>query len=591
MQDERTLNSKDIDHLIALFRAQRYAELEHSARALSGRHPESGFAWSMLGTALKAQGKDALQVLQRAAQLLPEDAVTHYNLGHAWKDIGRLDEAMASYRRALDVNPNLAEAYNNLGGIYSMLWQLDEAIACYRRALEIRPDFAGTYFNLGSALKDAGRIEQAISWYQRALALEPGYVTALSDLLFAYNYLSDLPAENLVGAARHFGRLAAQGARCIVHRPDPAQSDRCLRIGLVSGDLRNHPVGHFVEGVLTALSTQASDRLQFFAYFNHASADSLTEHIKVCCQGWNAVAGWSDESLAQRIRDDGIDILLDLSGHTACNRLTMFAWRPAPVQASWLGYFATTGVAEIDYFLADHWTAPEAVVPHFTEKIWRLPDTRLCFTPPDVDVAVSILPALHNGHITFGCFNNLSKVNDAILALWSKIMLAVPHSRLFLKAAQLNEDSAQRRIAERLTARGIHRDRLIMEGAAPRADYLAAYNRVDIALDPFPYTGGATTVDALWMGVPVLTLGGDRFIARQGLGLLANAGLAEWVASDTDDYAARAIRCAGDLPGLASLRGSLRQQVLQSPIFDAARFARHFETALRGMWREWCERS
>jgi predicted O-linked N-acetylglucosamine transferase (SPINDLY family) len=420
--------------------------------------------------------------------------------------------------------------------------------------------------------------------------LEPDYVPALSDLLFAYNYLSNLPSENLTAAARHFGRLAAQGARRYVHRPNPAASERCLRIGLVSGDLRQHPVGHFVESVLAALSAQASGRLQFFGYFNHASADALTERIRLCCQGWRTVAGWSDESLAQWIHGDGIDILFDLSGHTAHNRLTMFAWRPAPVQASWLGYFATTGVAEIDYFLADRWTAPEAMAPHFTETIWRLPDTRLCFTPPDIGVTVSALPAVRNGYVTFGCFNNLSKVNDAVLALWSTIMSAVPNSHLFLKAAQLNEAGARQRIAERLKVHGIDSDRLMMEGAAPRAEYLAAYQHVDIALDPFPYTGGATTVDALWMGVPVLTLGGDRFIARQGLGLLMNAGLADWVAADADDYAARAILWAENLPRLTALRDSLRRQVLQSPIFDAARFARHFESALRGMWSAWCAR-
>jgi predicted O-linked N-acetylglucosamine transferase (SPINDLY family) len=292
--------------------------------------------------------------------------------------------------------------------------------------------------------------------------------------------------------------------------------------------------------------------------------------------------------MANRIRADGIDILIDLSGHTAYNRLPVFAWKPAPVQVSWLGYFATTGVAAIDYFVADPWTLPESEEINFTEKVWRLPETRLCFTPPDAAVAVSTLPALVNGYVTFGCFNNLSKMNDKVVAVWARVMEAVPGSRLFLKARQLTEASVRQSIAERFAAHGIDEGRLILEDYVPRENYLAAYQRVDLALDPFPYTGGTTTAEALWMAVPVLTLAGERFISRQGVGLLMNAGLSDWVASDPDDYVARALAHASDLPRLSALRGNLRAQVLASPVYDAARFAKHFETALRGMWQQWC---
>jgi len=358
----------------------------------------------------------------------------------------------------------------------------------------------------------------------------------------------------------------------------------------VSGDLHSHPVGYFAEGVIAALASSMSERLELIAYPSHFHTDALTERIKACCSGWHSAVGLSDERLAERIRDDGIDILIDLSGHTAHNRLPVFAWKPAPVQATWLGYFATTGVAQIDYFISDAWSLPQTEEIYFTEKVWRLPETRLCFTRPDVDVLVSPLPALTNGYVTFGCFNNLTKMNDAVVALWARILGTVAGSRLFLKARQLNDASVRRSIVGRFAAQGIDIDQLILEGASPRAQYLSAYGRVDIGLDPFPFTGGTTSAEGLWMGVPVLTLTGERFISRQGGGLLMTSGLPEWIAADTDDYVARAVSHAGDIHRLAVLRNGLRQQVLASPLFDAPRFAGHFEAALRGMWTLWCNK-
>ena len=359
-------------------------------------------------------------------------------------------------------------------------------------------------------------------------------------------------------------------------------------MGLLSGDLHDHPVGYFVEGILSQLTSNPSAKLVLIAYHNHFYTDALTVRIKACCQGWHSTMGVSDEALSKRIRDDGIDILIDLSGHTARNRLPLFAWKPAPVQVSWLGYFATTGVAAIDYLIADPWTMPETEEAYFTEKIWRLPETRLCFTPPDVDVEVSPLPALSNDYITFGCFNNLAKMNDDVVALWARVLASVPGSRLFLKAKQFKDVSTQQNTIERFAAHGINADRLILEGFESREKYLAAYHRIDIALDPFPYPGGTTSVEGLWMGVPVLTLAGERFLSRQGVGILMNAGLSEWVAADIDDYVTRAMSHSAGLQRLAALRKGLRQQVLVSPVFDAPRFARHFEAALRGMWQEWC---
>jgi predicted O-linked N-acetylglucosamine transferase (SPINDLY family) len=283
---------------------------------------------------------------------------------------------------------------------------------------------------------------------------------------------------------------------------------------------------------------------------------------------------------------DGIDILFDLSGHTAFNRLPMFALKPAPVQVAWLGYLATTGLASMDYLIADPWTLPPSEDAYFTEKIWRLPETYICFTAPQVDVPVGELPARSSGHVTFGSFNNLNKLGDAALALWARVLASVPRSRLFLKAKQLGNDAVRQSILDRFAAHGIAPARLILEGFAPsRAEHLGAYQRVDVALDPFPYPGITTSVEGLWMGVPLLTMAGGRFVSRQGVGMLMNAGLPQWIAADEDDYAAKAVAHAADLENLAALRAGLREKVLGSPLFDASRFARHFEAALRAMGR------
>jgi len=546
-----------------------------------------------LGNALKDLGQfnDAAASFRQALRIEPDFAEAHNNLGIALERLGKPGEALASFRRALEIKPGYADACLNLGVFLNLSGQFEEAIAHYRRTLEIQPGYAEAHMNLGSALADLGLLDDALASTRRALEIDPDYAQAYNNLLFIHNYMGDQSAAMLLDNARRFGEVAAKKARQHASWPNRPAPGRCLRVGLVSGDLCNHPVGYFLVGVLEALTLQSAGRLELFAYANRSADDETGRRIRACCRGWHSAVGLSDEALARRIRDDGIDILIDLSGHTAHGRLSAFAWKPAPVQASWLGYFATTGVAAMDYFIADPWTLPPSEEANFTEKIWRLPETRLCFTPPGAEVEVTPLPALNKGYVTFGCFNNLTKMNDAVVALWARVLAAVPGSRLFLKSKQIREASVRQGIADRYAAHGIDPGRLILEDYVPRANYLAAYQQVDIGLDPFPYPGGTTTVEALWMGVPVLTLTGERFLSRQGVGLLMNAGLPDWVATDPDDYVARAVSHAGNLQRLAALRNGLRQQVLASPIFDAKRFAQHFETALRDMWREWCSKT
>lgn len=531
----------------------------------------------------------ALETLQHARDLEPDSPEILSNLGLVLKELHRHHDAVACYQQALQIDPRRAEVHNNLALCWHEMGQLVDAEARFRRALALSPDFVIAHANLGCLLNDLGRFDEAVACFERALAVDPDHVDARDSRLFAAS-LRETDAQATLAVARDYGAWAAARARPCDTWLSTADPERPLRIGWVSGDLCIHPVGYFLDSVLTTL---VRDHPQFMhvAYSSHRKRDELAARLQSCCSAWHEVTGWNDAQLAQRIHADGIDILIDLSGHTAHNRLPVFAWKPAPVQATWLGYFATTGVAEIDWLIADPHTLPASEECHFTEKIWRLPETRLCFTPPDFDIPVGPLPALTNGIVTFGCFNNLAKMNDAVVALWSRILTAAPASRLFLKTKQLADASVREHTLSRFAAHGISAARITLEGPTPRADYLAAYRRVDIALDPFPYPGGTTTVEALWMGVPVLTLAGERFLSRQGVGLLMNAQLPEWVANDLDDYLARAIAHAQNLPRLAALRTQLRSQLLASPLCDGLRFAGHFALTLRGMWQAWCNRT
>ncbi|EJL82731.1 putative O-linked N-acetylglucosamine transferase, SPINDLY family [Polaromonas sp. CF318] len=528
-------------------------------------------------------------VYRRVLELDPDNVEILYNLGLILRHLGRMQDAAMNFRRAVELRPGFIDALCNLGDVSIGLRLFDDAVASYRKVLELEPENAGVHHNLAAALKDIGRLDEALESYHRALAIKPDFPIAQSNVLLIQHLLSRLSVEQQLEEARRFGTMVARLAPAPAAPGNLADPFRCLRIGFVSGDLHSHPVGHFIESVLAALSAGAAGRLELFAYSNSLTADEVTARIKRHFQSWQSVVGLADEVMAQRIRDDGIDILIDLSGHTGKNRLPVFAWKPAPVQISWLGYFATTGVEAIDYLIADPWTLPSELESHFTEEILRLPETRLCFTPPAHDVEIAPLPALRNGYVTFACFNTLSKVNDSVVALWARVLHAVPGSRLQLVAPPDQQVHWQRVVTERFAAHGIIVEQLQLLSAGPRAAYLATYQQVDIALDPFPYTGGTTTAEALWMGVPVLTLAGKSFLARQGVGLLMNAGLPEWVAEDADDYVRRAVSHAGDLQRLASLRAGMREQVLASPLFDAPQFARHFEEALRNVWRKWCE--
>lgn len=554
---------------------------EHYYRALQIK-PGYFEAHNNLGGVLQTQGKlkEAESMLRKALNINPDNTNTLSNLGQVLQSQGLLIEAESMLRRAIQIDTQHTAAWNNLGNTLRAQQKFDDAETCFRQALAIHPLDANTHCNLAVLLQEKGRLTEAINCQRNALKIDPKDYRARSNLLFCLNYTSTNATECLEDA-QTYGRLIASDVEKPFSCWNCKEKPERLKIGLVSGDMNSHPVGYFLEGVLANLD---ASNVELIAYPTNPYQDELTERIRSHFSSWKPLYGQSDEAAASMIHADGVHILVDLSGHTAYNRLAVFARKPAPVQTSWLGYFATTGLPMMDYLIADPWTLPESEEKYFTEHIWRLPETRLCFSAPPFDIPVSALPAIKNGYITFGCFNNLTKMSADVVTTWARILKSVPDSRLLLKSKSLNAQAVKSNVIQWFEQHQVGAERIILEGASPRSEYFYAYHQVDIALDPFPFTGGTTSAECLWMGVPILTLAGNRFVSRQGIGLLMNAGLPQWIANNEDDYVFRARNHASDLAVLADLRSRLRAQALNSPIFDAPRFAKHLGNALWGMW-------
>jgi predicted O-linked N-acetylglucosamine transferase (SPINDLY family) len=566
-----TLKSMDrLDEAVSAF--ERAVELQ----------PDHADAVSMIGTVRAQQGRlhEAMACYQRAIELRPDLPGAYGNLGLAMYELGQVGEAIVQYRKGLSIR-SVAEIHDNLGIALLKQCAPDEAVVHFRKALELQPDNVNTRCNLAVAMADDGGYADGIRAFREVLAFKPDHLIAYCNLL---HYLSvdpqTTPGAYLAEAARFNAKLT--------HAPLPAPppagpQKRPLRVGLVSGDLRVHPVGYFIEGILQHLDGAA---LELYGYPTGTVEDELTARIRPRFSGWRPIKGLGDEAAARAIRSDGIDILVDLAGHTGDNRLPVFAWRPAPLQVTWLGYWASTGVEAIDYILADALCAPPGHEHHFSEKVWRLPDTRMCFTAPAADVApaVAALPALARGHLTFGCFQRMPKINDGVIALWARVLEAVPDARLLIQTDQGHRPLYADRLRQRLQAVGIDTGRIEIRGPAPRKSYLQSYADVDIVLDTFPFTGGTTTCEALWMGVPTLTVEGRTMIELQGRAMMTLAGLPDWVAKDGDDLVRKAAAWSQRLDDLAGLRASLRGRLPETPLFDAARFARSWTEALREMW-------
>jgi predicted O-linked N-acetylglucosamine transferase (SPINDLY family) len=569
---------------ITLKELGRFDEAEISFRRAIQIDPRCTEAYSNLGVALKELGRldEAETSFRQALQFNPEHAEANYNLGNTLTDMNRLDAAEACYRRALQINPDYAEANNNLGKTLRDMDQLDAAEACYRRALQIKPDSPEMLSNLGSVLNDLGRADEAEVFFRRALKISPEYAPAYNNMLFSLSHNAAVDGDELFIEHCRFGERFETPYRANWPQHHNSRNpERRLRVGFVSGDLRNHAVSRLVEPVLANLVS--CPMLDIYVYYNNANEDQTTLRMRKLFTNWSGVAGLSDVELTNKIMGDQIDILIDLSGHTAKNRLLTFARKPAPVQASWLGYPATTGLCAMDYYLSDRNFLPlEQFASQFTEKIVHLP-AHTSFLPHNNAPLVNPLPALSNGYVTFGSFNRRSKINRSVIKVWAKIMRSLQGSRLLIGGMPEGETSEQ--LAEMLLHEGISRERVSFHG---RSNMDSLHHQVDLCLDTFPCNGGTTTIHALWMGVPTITLAGRTAYGRIGASILGNCDLGEFVADDEVDFVKKALFWAGNLGELSEIRSGLRDRFSKSAMGRPDMVAAGLERAFRIMWQRWC---
>ncbi|CAB3746298.1 tetratricopeptide repeat protein [Paraburkholderia humisilvae] len=573
---------------VALFEQRDFAtavSLLTRVLELDGNFPEAAYN---LGNALHALGKtcDACSRYQQAIARDPSHADAYNNLGNVRKELGDAAGAADAFDKAIELRPDFVAAHNNAATLMRTLGRIDEAERRLRRALEIDPHDSVTHNNLGTVLKDAGRVDDGIACYRDALRCDPQNVVAHSNLAYALTFSAE-DSEALLDecrrwAARHEARYRA--AR-LPHRRCEHDADRTrrLRIGYVSPDFRHHCQALFM---MPLLSHHDHARFEIHCYSSVARSDDITARIASHADVWRDVRMLDDAQLAQQIHDDQIDILLDLTMHMADARPLLFARKPAPVQIAWLAYPGTTGIDAIDYRLTDPWLDPPGAERHYSERSIRLADSFWCYDPLTGTPAVNALPAFEKGHLTFGCLNNPCKLTDRTLQLWCGVLHEVHTARLLLMAPP---GAARARLTARLASHGIGSERVRFVPFQSRAGYLRTYHEIDIGLDTFPYNGHTTSLDACWMGVPVVTRVGASAVGRAGLSQSMNLGLSELAAHSDAQFVDIALRLARDWPRIARLRDGLRARITASPLMDGARFAAQVEAAYRSAWERWCD--
>ena len=560
---------------------------EQVYRSILAGQPEHPGALHLLGHALTLQGKtgEALPVLSRAAALSPNDPDVQFNLADALRREGQHRDAEHALRLAVALHPQFIAAWLALAGVMIDLGCLDDAEDCFVRALALGPELAEAHYNYGNLLHREGRIAEALRHYRTAIDLKPDFVRAHSNLVFTLNYSDEISPEEIFDQHREWGRRHADPLTAAAGQHQNLRTvGRALRVGYVSPDFRDHAVTYIFE---STLAHHDQRRILTYCYSDVGRPDAYTERLRRSACVWRDIAGQDDEAVAELVRRDEIDILVDLTGHTDNHRLLMFARKPAPVQVAWNGYPNTTGMVAIDYRITDARADPPGKTEHlYTETLVRLPEVYVAFTPPSASPEVSPPPVLEAGRITLGSFNALFKVTGRAIRVWSDLLHQLPESRLLMFAVPAGR--ARERVIGEFMRHGIGETRLELTPRLPMAEFLKAHSRVDIALDSFPYSGTTTTCQTLWMGVPVVTLAGKSLVSRAGVTMLASVGLENCVAVDERDYVRKVIALAGDRAGLQQLRLDLRHRVAVSPLTDGARFAHFLEDAYVKMWERYC---
>lgn len=575
---------------LAHHRAGRLSQAESLYRQILANDPDNADALHLLGAMAHGLGQleIAIDLIGRAVALRPDFVEAQGNLGSVLRAAGRFDQAIAAYEAALRLGES-PELYCGLGHTLNSKGQLDEAMVAYRAALALAPGHVESLSSLASTLRAAGRLDEAVAAYRAALGYEPGAVWIHSQLLLTLHYDAAYDAAAIWREHRHWYQQHAEaiGKLPVAPHGNSREPGRRLRVGYVSPDLCDHVVARFL---LQLMACHDHSQVEVFCYAPSPRPDDMSERLRTYAHHWKSLQGLSDDQAAELIRSDEIDILVDLAGHTPGHCLMVFARKPAPVQVTWLGYPDTTGLPQIDYRLTDALADPPGMTESLcSEHLVRLPQTAWCFHPVGYTRPVGPLPSIAAGHVTFGTFNNFAKVSQFSLELWAQILQRVPGSHLMLKGPALGSQEVIARLHRFFAGQGIGSERLELVPRDPSAlGHLRWYDQMDISLDTFPYHGTTTTCEAMWMGVPVVTLAGRTHVSRVGVSLLTNVGLGDLVADSGDGYVEAAVALAGNRDGLQELRSTLRQRMQGSPLMDGPRFARNVEGIYRAMWRTWC---
>ena len=587
-------NHPDALHLSGLMAGQAgnsMTAIELISKAVSA-NPSNPVYYNNLGIALKDQGNldAAVTHFRKALSIKPDSAETHYNLGNILQDQGNLDEAVEHYRSAILLKPDYTDAYNNLGIALKDQGNLDAVVEHFRKVLSLKPDSAEVYNNLGNVLQEQGKIDAAVTCYRKALSLKPDFAIAYSTLLLLHSYRALLEPLEYLSLARGWEQA------CVPAQDRQAARDRTflrlpfagrrLRVGYVSGDFRQHAVSYFVEQLF---AHHDRSRIELFAYSTSSKRDAVTERLQALVDHWIPLTGVPDAVARECIEASGIDVLIDLSGHMADNRLGVFARRAAPVQAYYLGSMASTGLTEMDYWIGDEILTPPETDSHFSEQVWRLP--RISWSYDGKEAPPPNWQPDQGGTVWVGSFNNLGKLAPATLAIWAKILHALPEGKLLLKTKELADVGNRQRILDGMVDHGIARDRIELQDSNITlgwADHMAYYNRLDIALDPVGAMGGVTTTcDALWMAVPVIAPQGDRVASRATATMLGALGHPEWIAHSEAEYVDKVVTLARNVEYRKVLRSTQRNQMAHSPLCDAHGLAMNLENAYFEMFDRW----
>ncbi len=613
-------SGKELSRWDTLFSGGNYQEGEKHALKMTKKYPNSGNAWKLLGAAhvMMLDYQEAFRATKRAIKLLPGHSEVLYNLGTIFQALEMFPQAIEWYYKALELKPDYCEAYGNLGIIFRSQAKFPEAVECYHKALVVNPDTAAMHYSLGIVFDEQGNQSEAAKSYRKAIDLNPNYADAYTNLgnifanqgkfsqamecyyksveaepkegytfgniLFYMNYDPDKSAEEIYAAYQEYNsRFALPLAKHHQPHTNDKNPHRTLRVGYVSPDFNQHSVRHFLEPLLANHDTSV---IEVYAYAELAKEDHMSQRYKGYCDHWIPTLGMSNEVLAQRIRSDGIDILVELAGHTNKNRLGVFARKPAPVSLSWLGYGYTTGLSAIDYYLTDEISVPVGSEHLFSEEPWRIESPCYAYSPAEGMGEVNLLPFNESGYITFGTLTRAARVNHRTIRVWAELLKRVPNSKLIINSKDYKDPSMKEMLVHRFNEHGIDEKRLEIGYSTPPWDVL---RRIDIGVDCFPHNSGTTLFETLYMGIPYVTLADRASVGRIGSSILHGVGRDEWIAHTEEEYIEKLVSLASDIPSLASIRAELREQMIKSPLMDGAGFTRKVEKGYKEMFARWCQ--